>query len=48
VNTPIAITAIICGLLLALSIVTAIRDTTKTKHQTCPNCGRDKTKENSA
>lgn len=47
-NTAIAITAIICGLLLALNIVNAIRDTAKTKHQTCPNCGRDKNKENEA
>ena len=41
-NTAIAITAIICGLILANSIVVAIRDTAKAKHQTCPNCGRDK------
>lgn len=48
VNTAIAITAIICGLILTNSIVVAIRDTAKTKHQTCPNCGRDKNKENNA
>lgn len=40
-NTAIAITAIIAALLLASSIVTAIRDITQAKHQptTCPNCG---------
>jgi hypothetical protein len=33
VNTAIAITAIIAALLLANSIVTAVRDVTKAKHQ---------------
>lgn len=47
-NTAIAITAIIAATLIALTTVTAIRDTAKTKHATCPNCGRDKTQENSA
>lgn len=35
-NTAIAITAIICTFLLAVVIVTAIRDTAQTKR--CPNC----------
>ncbi|MER5750602.1 hypothetical protein [Streptomyces sp. NPDC002088] len=45
-NTPIAITAIIAALLLANSIVTAIRDVAKAKHQTaaCKHCTRDKNK----
>lgn len=47
-TTAVAITAIIAALLLANSIVTAIRDVAKVKHQTCRHCGRDKNKENSA
>lgn len=47
-NTAIAITAIIAAVVVINIIATAIRDTTAAKHQTCPNCGRDKTKENSA
>jgi predicted RNA-binding Zn-ribbon protein involved in translation (DUF1610 family) len=48
--TAVYITAIIAAALVASSIVTAIRDVAKTKHQTtnpCPNCGRTG-KENSA
>jgi len=48
VNTAIAITAIIFGALLINSAIVAIRDVAKAKHQACPHCGRDKTKENSA
>ncbi|MBD9700623.1 hypothetical protein IHE56_00660 [Streptomyces sp. ID01-12c] len=46
-NTAIAITAIIAATLLANSIVVALRDAAKAKHQACPNCGRDKNRENS-
>ena len=47
-NTAIAITAIIAAVALLNSGITALRDVAKAKHQTCPNCGRDKNKENSA
>ncbi len=47
-NTAIAITAIIAGLALTNSIVTTLREIALAKHQTCPNCGRDKNKENNA
>jgi len=47
VNTAIAITAIIAAVALANSIVIAVRDVAKAKHQACPNCGRSKNKENS-
>jgi RNA polymerase subunit RPABC4/transcription elongation factor Spt4 len=46
--TAVYITAIIAAMLVAITTVTAIRDIAKTKHQTCPNCGSDKTKEKSA
>lgn len=46
-NTAIAITAIIAAFILGCVIVTATRNTALAKHQTCPNCGRNK-KENSA
>jgi hypothetical protein len=50
VNTAIAITAIIAALLLANSIVTAIRDVATAKHQAaaCKNCTRDNSKETEA
>lgn len=47
-NTAIAITAIIAAFILGCVIVTATRDIAQTKHRTCPTCGNDKTKENSA
>ncbi|GGW98578.1 hypothetical protein [Streptomyces chartreusis] len=47
-NTAATITAIIAAVVVINIIVTAIRDTAAAKHKTCPNCGRDKTKENSA
>lgn len=47
-NTAIAITAIIAAFILGCVIVTAVRDVAQTKHQTCPNCGSNKTKENDA
>ena len=45
-NTAIAITAIIAALLLASTIVTAVRDVAKAKHAACKHCGRDNSKEN--
>jgi hypothetical protein len=41
VNTAIAITAIIAAVVLANSIVIAVRDVAKAKHTAarCPNCG---------
>ncbi|MEV8033877.1 hypothetical protein [Streptomyces sp. NPDC086182] len=49
-NTAIAITAIIAGLLLANSIVTAIRDVAQAKHKaaTCEQCGHNTSKETEA
>lgn len=44
-NTAIAITAIIAALLLANSVVTAVRDVAKARHAVCKHCGRDKNKE---
>jgi hypothetical protein len=38
VNTAIAITAIIAVLLLASTIVTAVRDVAKAKHQAAAHC----------
>jgi hypothetical protein len=50
VNTSIAITAIIAALLLASTVVTAVRDVVKAKHQAapCKHCTCDKNKENEA
>lgn len=38
--TAVYITAIIAAMLVAVTAITAIRDTAKAKHQTanCPNC----------
>lgn len=53
-NTAIAITAIVAVLLLATTIVTALRDVTKAKHQPVivhcngKTCTCDKNKETSA
>jgi hypothetical protein len=48
VNTAIAITAIIAATLLANSIVVAIRDVAKTKHQAAaPRCRDHNDKEKS-
>ncbi|HEY9353700.1 MAG TPA: hypothetical protein VIP28_10630 [Nocardioides sp.] len=49
-NTAIAITAIIAVLLLANSIVVAIRDVAKARHQArhCNGCTCTNNKENSA
>lgn len=49
-NTAIVITAIIAALLLASTIVTAVRDVAKAKHQAaaCKHCTHDKNKENEA
>ena len=46
-NTAVTITLIIAAFLLAVVIVTAVRDVTQAKHQPkpCPNCGRDKSEE---
>ncbi|WP_176741398.1 hypothetical protein [Streptomyces sp. LUP30] len=48
--TAVYITAIIAAMLVAISAITAVRDTAKAKHQPanpCPNCGHND-KENSA
>ena len=48
-NTAIAITAIIAATLLANSLITAVRDVAKTKHQTTrEQPARDNSKENEA
>lgn len=49
-NTTVTITIIVAALLLALSIVTAIRDTLREKHKAAaPHCPHDhNNKENSA
>lgn len=47
-NTAIAITAIIAAFILGCVIVNAIRDIATAKHRTCPTCGNNTTKENSA
>ncbi|MFG2638544.1 hypothetical protein ACGFX8_32950 [Streptomyces sp. NPDC048362] len=46
-NTAVTITLIIAAVVLANSIVIAVRDVAKAKHQACPNCGRNKNKESS-
>ncbi|MFI5473231.1 hypothetical protein ACIA6D_23695 [Streptomyces cacaoi] len=48
--TAVYITAIIAAMLVAITVVTAIRDIAKAKHQPaqpCPNCGHNN-KEKSA
>ena len=50
-NTAIAITAIIAAAAIASSIVTAVRDVARAKHQPaehCKSCSCDKNKENEA
>jgi hypothetical protein len=49
-STAIAITAIIAALLLANSIVTALRDVATAKHKTatCKHCTHDTSKETEA
>ncbi len=49
-NTAIAITAIIAAAAIVSSIVTAVRDVAKAKHQAaaCKHCTRDNSKENEA
>lgn len=47
--TAVYITAIIAAALVINSIVVAVRDVAKAKHQpTCEHCARDNSKENEA